>query len=171
MTNIPFKRKLKHLKKNLQREKASYWEKRNKILEFFKPYGADADIRDMEKILRLNDKDSKRFKKLLVRIGKAAKRQNSAVKVCDLLDFVKNERIVDPSHKTLPLFYDFKFITDARKIPFYKFYKVKTVIHYERDILAISEDIALGQSGFLRKQNTSQYEITVLPIEEYMKTP
>jgi hypothetical protein len=164
MKAVPFKRKLKHLKKKFQRENVDSYNTRKELNLFVADYGAYFDyISDLEVIIRLKDGDSRRFKKLLIRLGKAAKKKNSIVRVFDILNFIRQGYVRNPD--------DFKnHITDPRNIPFYKAFKVKKHFVHEKVVLAVSEEKAANTRFDLFNQPTVLENVTKeLSIEEYKK--
>lgn len=140
MKDIPFKRKLKHLRKEFQRKNTPFIEKADEIKKFFFQYGAYCSYTsDLEIILKFGDAHSRRFKKLLIRLGKAAKKKNSLVRVDDIIATTKDNKPCYYCHET----YKWIEISDPREIPFYKYYKVNATVEYEKEILAVSEKFAL----------------------------
>lgn len=90
--NTPFLRKLKFLKKNLQRTGDL-----SEIINYFKDMGVLPYIHNnadaywtLNRILKLTQPKSKRFKRLCKRIGKCAKRKNQFVLLETLLFCVQN---------------------------------------------------------------------------------
>ena len=165
MKSIPFKRKLKHLRKKFQRENLNSYNARKELNLFIADYGAYFDyISDLDAILRLKDRDSRRFKKLIIRLGKAAKKKNSIVRVFDVLNFIRQGYVRNPD--------DFKnYITDPRNIPFYKAFKVKKLYVHEKVVLAVSEEKAANVRFSLSDQPVVLENVTKeLNIEEYKKT-
>jgi hypothetical protein len=80
MKAVPFKRKLKHLKKKFQRENLDSYNTRKELNLFMADYGAYFDyISDLEVILRLKDGDSRRFV-----LEKLQKRKTA---LCEFLTF------------------------------------------------------------------------------------
>jgi hypothetical protein len=165
MKDIPFKRKLKLLKKDFQRKNISFLDKIYEIKKFFFQYGAYcANENDLERILKFKDNDSRRFKKLLIRLGKAAKKKNSLVRVNDIINsisdepccycFVNNEWVV---------------ISDPREIVFCKYYKINATVKYESEILAVSEKFATDSFYIPSKaisKNKMKIESREMSLEE-----
>jgi hypothetical protein len=140
MKDIPFKRKLKHLKKEFQRKNTSYFEKADEIKKFFFQYGAYCSYTsELEIILKFGDAYSRRFKKLLIRLGKAAKKKNSLVRVNDIITTIKGNKPCYYCYET----YKWIEISDPREILFYKYYKVSATVEYEKEIFTSSEKFAL----------------------------
>jgi hypothetical protein len=139
MKDIPFKRKLKHLKKDFQRRNILFLDRINEIKKFFFQYGAYcANENNLERILKFENNDSRRFKKLLIRLGKAAKKKNSLVRVIDIINIISDESCCYVFEN-----YECVKISDPREIVFYKYYKINATVEYEREILEVSEKFAI----------------------------
>jgi len=163
MKAVPFKRKLKHLKKKFQRENKNSYETRKELNLFMADYGAYCDYSsDLEVILRFKDADSRRFKKLLIRLGKAAKKKNSIVRVYDLISLIKYGYVYDPSSLR-------NRYSDARQIPFYKLFKIIKQSVCEKVTLGISKESAENNFGFSHNPIEVEFQTTELNIEEYKK--
>jgi hypothetical protein len=140
MKDIPFKRKLKHLKKDFQRKNTPFLERFDEIKKFFFQYGSYCTSEsELELILKFKDADSRRFKKLLIRLGKAAKKKNSLVRVHDIITTITSNKPCYYCYET----YKWIEISDPREILFYKYYKINATVEYEKEILANSEKFAL----------------------------
>ena len=165
MKDIPFKRKLKHLKKEFQRKNTPFLEKADEIQKFFFQYGAYCTYTsDLETILKFGDAHSRRFKKLLIRLGKAAKKKNSLVRVDDIIKTIKDNKPCYYCYET----YKWIEISDPREIPFYKYYKVNATVEYEREILAVSEKFALHSfyTPYAKSAKNIKIESKEMLIEE-----
>lgn len=163
MKEVPFKRKLKHLKKKCQRENLDSLGIKNELNQFFAQYGAYCDYSsDLNDILRFKDADSRRFKKLVIRLGKVAKKQNSVVRVYDLISLIKYGYAYDPSSLR-------NHFTDARQIPFYKCFKIIKRSVCEKVTLGISKESVETKFSFSHKPVEVEFETTELNIEEFYK--
>jgi hypothetical protein len=142
MKDISFKRKLKHLKKDFQRRNILFLDRINEIKKFFFQYGAYcANENNLERILKFENNDSRRFKKLLIRLGKAAKKKNSLVRVIDIINIISDESCCYVFEN-----YECVKISDPREIIFYKYYKIKkTHLHLNRSLYNESMQIQFYQ--------------------------
>lgn len=113
--NICFKRKIKHLVKDIQRDKVSG---KQKAQEFFAEKGVYlSNISLLFNILRLDQNRVNRFLRLCKSIGKAAKKRDCFVTTAHLIQSVYREN------------------DDARKIPFYKLFVVSEKQIHEKLLL------------------------------------
>jgi len=141
-SNIPFRRKLKHLKKNLQRTKDF-----KPIVEYFAEMGVFVNVYDtiyIFSLLNSNVARTQRIYKWCKRLGKAAKKQNNKVYFKDLISAYSH--LYENAKYALYYLkqtYGHEFeLKDVRDVPFMTEYKYAHTIIITGTVVACSEEMA-----------------------------
>jgi len=119
MKNIPFRRKLKHIVKNKQRNNAlKIPETGDDLKDYFLEMNVFMSNSDASYLLKTSHKKTARFYKLCKRLGNAAKKQEKIIDGRLLWNIVEWGYFLNESGKR---------VSDPREMPFFKFFRVDVV--------------------------------------------
>lgn len=135
MKNIPFRRKLKHIIKNNQRNKAlKITVSEDALKDYFLEMNVYIGNLNAATFLNTSTQKTARFYKLCRRLGNAAKKQNKIIDGRLLWNIVSWGYFLSDSNQR---------ISDPRQIPFLKFFKVDVIQKHSVFVLDNDEQSVL----------------------------